>query len=363
MRFDRLKDVRRRLGHAAWQLLLQRVYPRIDATGAEEGRPFTPDYPMLPQVDSRRYGWTHYGVMIPDLPAPHRFFSIMSIVGTPGALAFDTDHALKDTPRRNATVVSGTAATHPRHFGGYSIGADCEIHDDGSVIRFGDEVEIRGAYPLYTVRAEYAGLRLELELRNTDKVSWFMKTPFYDHFSLLSQYSGQLRWRGRTQEIAGLCTFEYAACASPYQLRDRPLPPVLKLPLDFFTYQVINLDAREQLLLTRVCISGVEAVSRIYLRSLERNGVRHEAQFEVLEYREEPGIAPDGRRMRLPQRFRWTAAGEGAASLLEIEGEVDTPFTYGLGSGYVGGYRYEGRYRGRKISGRGYIEYIDRRAG
>ncbi|HSW11502.1 MAG TPA: DUF6670 family protein [Solimonas sp.] len=363
MILDRLKALRSALGRRSWELLLDRVYPLVDATGAEEGQPFPHDYAMPPHTESKRYGWTHYGVMIPDLPAPHRFFSIMSIVGTPGALAFDNDFALRDTPRRNATVVSGTAATHPAHFGSHSIGADCEMAADGSVVRFGNEVEFRGEYPRYRVRAEYAGFRLDLDIRNTDKVSWFMKTPLYDHFSLLSQYSGQLRWRGKTSEVAGLCTFEYAACSSPYLLRDRPLPPALKLPLDFFTYQIINLDPREQLLLTKVCISGATAVSRIYLRSLEQNGVRHPAEFEVLEYREEDGVAPDGRRMRLPQRFRWSAAGDDGEPLLELQGEVDTPFTFGLGSGYVGGYRYAGNYRGRKISGRGYIEYIDRLQG
>ena len=97
---------------------LRRALQLLDRADTSQGEAFSRPAMMIPHVDSRRYGWTHYGVMIPDLPAPHRFFSIMSIVGTPGALAFDTDHALKDAPRRNATVVSGTAATHPAHFGG-----------------------------------------------------------------------------------------------------------------------------------------------------------------------------------------------------------------------------------------------------
>ena len=45
--------------------------------------------------------------MIPDLPEPHRFFSTMSLIGATGSLAFDTDHALADQPRRNASVVAG----------------------------------------------------------------------------------------------------------------------------------------------------------------------------------------------------------------------------------------------------------------
>lgn len=356
-------SLRSKLGRRGWELFLGRLYPHLDATGLEEGRPIPAECPMPPYVKSKRYGWTHYGVMIPDLPAPHRFFSIMGIVGTPGALAFDTDHALQDTPRRNATVVSGTAATHPAHFGGYSIERDCEMREDGSLIRFGKEVEIAGSYPEYRVRAEYAGMRLDLEIRNTDKVSWFMKTPVYDHFSLLSQYRGELRWQGKTRELGGLCTFEYAACFSPYMLRDKPLPPALKLPLDFFTYQIINVDEKTQLLLTKVTMGGATAVSRLYVRALDRYGIRHDAELKLLEYRDEPGIAPDGRRMSLPRHFSWEVPGADGVPLLRIDCEVDTPFTYGLGSGYVGGYRYAGEYEGTPVSGRGYIEYIDRRDG
>jgi hypothetical protein len=67
---------------------------------------------LKPYHQAKHIGWTHYGVMIPELPAPHQFFSTMSVIGTPGALVFDTDHVFKDSPRNNATAVMGTAATY-----------------------------------------------------------------------------------------------------------------------------------------------------------------------------------------------------------------------------------------------------------
>jgi hypothetical protein len=342
---------------------LRRLLPLLDRADAAQGEPFARPGMLVPHTQSRFYGWTHYGVMIPDLPAPHRFFSIMSIIGTPGALAFDTDHALVDLPRHNATVVSGTAATHPRHFAGYSIPRDCEMREDGSLIRFGKEVEISGGYPNYRVRARYGGFALDMRITATDKVSWFLRNPVYDHLSLLSRYRGALSHAGETVAIEGLCTFEYAACVSPYLLRRRPLPPRFKAPLDFFTYQVINLDDGPQLLLTQYMLLGRPLATVLYARAETEHGRSwRDATFEVLEYQEQPATAPDGRGMRLPQRFRWTAR-DGASALLDIEGTVDTPFTYGLGSGYVGGYRYSGRYQGRAVAGRGYIEYIDRREG
>lgn len=349
--------------NALIDLSLTQLLRRVDRADAEQGQPFrTPDM-MVPHTGSRFYGWTHYGVMIPDLPAPHRFFSIMSIVGTPGALAFDTDHALADQPRRNATVVSGTAATHPQHFGGYSIPRDCEMAADGSRVRFGQEVDIRGSYPDFNVRAHYGDFELEIDLQCSDKVSWFMKSPIYDHLSLLAQYKGVARLGGERQDIAGLCTFEYAACVSPHLLYGRPLPRGFKLPLDFFTYHIINLDERTQLLLTYTTVWGRPAITAAYLRSLNDYSLTfHDISFEVLKEQTEDVVAPDGKTMRVPEVFRWIVKDKGKL-LLELTGTVDTPLTYGLGSGYVGGYHYEGRFQGRPIAGPGYIEYIDRRQG
>lgn len=358
-----LGRLRERAQHAVASQLVARIYPLLDGTRKSEGEPFPANYAMVPHLASRRYGWTHYGVMIPDLPAPHRFFSIMSIVGTPGARVFDTDHALKTHPRGNATVVSGTAATHPAHFDGYDLARDCEMREDGSAICFGEAVQIRGRYPRYEVRARYAGFELRIDIANTDRVAWFFKSAIYDHFSLLSEYHGEIDWQGTRTRVEGLCTFEYAAGPGLYQVRRAPLPPALKAPVDYFTYHIINLDPRTQLLLTQFGVLGVTAECRIYLRGLDRDASSHPATFEVLEERAEPGVAPDGREMSLPRRFRWTARGDDGARMLELEGVVDTPFTYGLGSGYVGGYAYRGSLEGRVIEGRGYIEYIDRRQG
>ncbi len=200
--------------------------------------------------------------MIPDLPAPHRFFSIMSVIGTPGARAFHTDHALVDSPRCNATVVSGTAATHPGHFGSYSIARDCDFSADGSRIRFGREVEITGSYPDYRVQAHWSDFALDIALTCSDHVSWFVHNPIYKHLSLYARYQGSVRLGDQRQDIAGACTFEYACCPSPYLLRDRPLPFAAKLPLDFFTYQIINLDDGQQLLMVHATVLSVRSGDR-----------------------------------------------------------------------------------------------------
>jgi len=86
----------------------------------------------------------------------------------------------------------------------------------------------------------------------------------------------------------------------------------------------------------------------------------YKAEFEVQTYQPELAVAPDGIQMKLPKTFTWQVYDQDRV-ILTINAEVDTAFTYGLGSGYVGGYTYTGQRNGEAISGRGYIEYIDRR--
>lgn len=338
------------------------VIAKLDRADAAQGKPFDRPQMMKPHLNHKFYGWTHYGVMIPDLPAPHRFFSIMSVIGTPGALAFDVDHALKTNPRNNATLVSGTAATHPNHFSGYDIPKDCVMHEDGSHIQFGNELTISGTYPRYNVNATWKDFELSLDLDCTDKVSWFVKNPVYEHLSLLTKYKGNIKHKGEVESIQGLCTFEYACCPSPYVLRNQPLPPALKLPLDFFTYQIVNLADNQQLLLTQARIKGVPIITAAYLRSCDAYSTTYrETEFTVLEYQNDLLTAPDGVQMRIPRVFRWDIS-DGGAQLMTLTCTVDTPMTYGLGSGYVGGFYYEGKHQGKPIHGNAYIEYIDRRA-
>ena len=162
----------------------------LDSADKWSARPFDEPGIMVPNVGSKRYGWTHFGVMIPDLPEPHRFFSTMSLIGATGSLAFDTDHALADQPRRNASVVAGTAASHPAHFGNYSTARDFVSRSDGSLIQFGDALTIAGGYPNYHLAGRLGGVDVDLRLTNTDKVNWFFRSPVYKHFSLLTEYRG-----------------------------------------------------------------------------------------------------------------------------------------------------------------------------
>lgn len=340
---------------------LTRGFDNADAWSA---RPFGEPDMMVPNVDSRRYGWTHYGVMIPDLPEPHRFLSAMSLIGATGSLAFDNDFALVDQPRRNASVVFGTAASHPAHFGNYSTSSDFVSRPDGSLIKFGDDLTIAGGYPHYHLTGRAGGVDVNLRLTNTDKVNWFFRNPVNKHFSLLTEYRGSVTetYSGRRTDVDGLCAFEYGVCPSVYQMRSRALPSGLKAPLDYFVYQIINLGPDDQVLLSHYCIGGAPFMTTALHRGRHRYGQRfRRADFRVERYRETHEETPYGIPMRIPATTRFTAYGDDDRPVLDVHAELDTSLTFGLGSGFVTGFRHSSTWRGQQISGRGYLEYIDRR--
>nr|WP_020665120.1 DUF6670 family protein [Amycolatopsis benzoatilytica] len=136
------------------------------------------------------------------------------------------------------------------------------------------------------------------------------------------------------------------------------MPPSCKLPVDFFTYQIMNLDDRTQLLLTDVRAPGATACRLAYLRTLDGDAVVfQDVRLEVVR-RAEPEVDPRGREMRVPDRFRWIVR-DGAEEIVSLETTLDSPRRYGHGRGYVGAYTYSEKFRQRPVSGTGYFERAD----
>ncbi|HSW13349.1 MAG TPA: DUF6670 family protein [Solimonas sp.] len=324
--------------------------------------PLPPQPRFAPHHDSQWFGSSHYGIMIPDLPAPHRFLTCAAVLGMPGLKIADVDHAVgADGPRHTAVLVHGTAAATGGAASAWSMKREMQLAPDGSHIGFGQALEFSGAYPDFRLRSRRAGFEVDLELTATGEHTWFALGPAYRHVSLLTRYRGQVVHEGQVQAVSGLCTWEHFRAISAHLGHNRLLPRALKLPCDFFTYQVINLDADTQLLLTHVEAFGRPLVTALYERRAGHGSRRlaGRLRFQVLAAQADAAMAPDGRPMTLPQRFRWVL--EGPERRLDLEAEVDTPMLWGLAAGYVGGYRWAGTRDGRPTGGRGYIEYIDQR--
>ena len=323
--------------------------------------------PMVcrPHTKGWRYGFTHYGIMVADLPAPHQFLACASMLGTSGMRAFDNDFAVdrRDGPRHTATLVHGTAVATDKPFTRYSVPHDMTLADDGSLIRFGNDLEISGVYPHYRLKSQRPEFAVDLALTATGDFNWFAKGAIYDHFSLLMRYRGTLTHQGQVTEVSGLCTYEYARLTSLHALVNRILPRRLKIPWDVFSFQVINLDADTQLLLIHTRLGGVPLFTTAYLRGVGQGGDRiaGDVQFKLLSTQTPAAFAPDGRTTTLPDTFQWLIRDASNTLIYEINATVDTPMLFGLGAGYVGGYRWQGLCHGQAASGRGYIEYIDQR--
>ena len=175
--------------------------------------PFSEPEIIRPRTEEKFYTWTHYGIFFPLLPEPHRYLNIMILLGTPGALAFDHDEITLGDPRKTATFFSSTAALDEHLLKAYIMPEETHIQENGWQIELGQEVSIEGTLPNIHLKDAYHGLKFEFDLDVTDQASWFIKTPIYDHFSLLSKFKGQLEYQGQTTLAEGLCTYEYARAA------------------------------------------------------------------------------------------------------------------------------------------------------
>lgn len=345
--------------------LEQLLPPLLNRSHQLNGSAFPPDSQTLPPAGRQR-SWVHYGVMVPDMPGAHRFFNVLSIVGTPGATVFDNDYLIKTTPRDTAYLLSATASLGGDEFRGYSIKDECHFSEDGTYLAFGKDLEISGQYPKWHLLRRFAGgSEIELHLDATPAVSYFAHVPaLYQHWSVLCNFQGEIREGGVSTPVSGLCTFEYAKGSGAYSLASSLVPESRKIPIRFFTYQIINIDAETQLLLTQVLGPYDFSIQRtLYVRSVSGATAvyTNDVHMEVTEYMESPLQTPDGHSMKVPKQLSWYASDDDGNPVLQLDCRVDTPFTYGLGAGYVSAYSYQGSFQGKAISGRGYMEYIDRR--
>lgn len=337
--------------------LVLRARPVLDSRIDASRRPYDGEPAAVPHLRSRRWAWTHLGIFMPLLPAPYRYLNTMTLVGATGTEVFDNDPMVVGDARTTSTVLSSTAYRDQTFYRGYAEGEHA-LAADGSCWAWGDQLQVDVAGDEVGLRGRYGTFEVDARLRVTDQVSYFVRTPVYQHWSRLAEYAGTVRDATGETAIGGFCTFEYARAMSPQALTRRTLPASLKLPADLFTYQVIALDEDTQLLLTDVRARGGSACRLAHVRT--RDGavdVFEDVELDVLAY--SSATDPEGRVMRVPERFRWQVRDTDGTEVLRLEGVVDAPLRYGHGPGYVSAYSYTGHFRGRAAAGSAYLEWVD----
>ncbi|MBM7365775.1 DUF6670 family protein [Gordonia hydrophobica] len=336
--------------------ILVRARPLLDSRRSASVRPFDDSAIMRPEVDSTLWGWTHYGFFIPDLPEPFRYVNTMTLIGATGTRIFDNGVIAAQDARKNATVFGSTAYGNHHHYRAYDAERDCDFAVDGSRLRWGDDLSIECAHPEYRVSGRYESFSIDLTLQATDQVSYFVRTPIYQHFSVLAPYRGTVTSGGESVAVEGLGTVEYARSVSPQVFRSTAIGPGLRLPVDFFTYQVVPLNSTTQLLLTDVRANGTTACRLAQIRRSTGGPaeIAEDVQFQVVEYQPELLADTAGVPMRVPAVMRWDVGGRG-----HLDCVVDAPMRTGHGRGFSSAYSFTGEWDGEKVAGSAYLEWID----
>lgn len=322
------------------------------------------EFELSPHVYYKRFGSTHYGIMVPDLPEPLRYLSWASVIGYIGFAITDSEYKISlDGKGDTASLVHGTAlSTSDDAYQTYSIKRDLTFQRKPFSVQFKNHTSLTQHGNNYLLETDRDDLKVELILEPTRAITWFAHSELYKHFSTLMRYKGCITQQGIKKNVDGICTLESWKAVSTSLLRNTWLVENIQLPVKIFSYQVINIDEKQQLLLVFVCYQDQPIITSVYYRHVDGTSIQYngEAHFEVMELKHKPEITPDGFLMDVPKSFAWSAY-HNDKKILDINANVDTEYCYGLAAGFVSAYQWQGEFCDQKVSGRGYLEYIDRR--
>ena len=195
-------------------------------------------------------------------------------------------------------------------------------------------------------------LQVDLNIETQPIIHQFnrLKIGIYDHWSLLCQCQGSIQYKNQTFDVNHQGAFEYARAINvPY------------LPICFYTYQLIQLKNKQQLLLVQLKNQFNQMIhSRMYLRSVDQEEtIFIDEQVNVYVHRVYPKVTmPNQQEMYLPREFEWKV--QHAEYDVHLYGQSRGDFKFGLGTGYVGSFCYQLTINNEVEEGSaGYCEYID----
>jgi hypothetical protein len=105
------------------------VIAQINRTRDLNRRPF--DRATSVATPHGRWGIVHFGIMVPNLPDPFRFFDAIVILGTARAPVFGKRSLAAGDPDDSAWILTGSAVI-PNGFEQYSITHQCDLSDAGT---------------------------------------------------------------------------------------------------------------------------------------------------------------------------------------------------------------------------------------
>lgn len=326
-----------------------------DAAHRASHEPFDHSLDLLPHTAlSRRYGWSHHGLMLPNLPDPHRYLSLMVMSGTTGLQAFDFPHeAAPDDPQDIivASASSGAENAYAREV--LSIERDGRFARDHA--EFGTLATISGTHPDFEIRLHAGDLDARVTMRCRPETTWFVRSPVWRHIGHVGRYEGEVTHRGVVTPVSGVGNLEYARSVSPYAVLRRASRR--RLPLQWFSYHVVDVPGERQILFTQLGAFGAIVETNVIFRSMDGTPDRkvHGGYHRVLETDDAPTVDAYGNARLLPRTFEFGCDG------MTVVGTYDCPQRFAIGRGYISGYTAKVILDGEEFATRGYSEHIDER--
>jgi hypothetical protein len=239
---------------------------------------------------------------------------------------------------------------------------------------FGTEAQlsgkIQGTWPHYQLHFHSPATGIKFDLRyQGEGVIWWADLPFFTYFATLGRFTGTITYAEtpgteRIYDLAGRGGFEHGFARKPFNFDAfwRPIKGLQKL-----TPSLRPVRYHYELFLDEAALQGGFMHVRAFgITWRNRGGVCAQGSYRELhnvevEYLDdpEPDLLPLGPGVP-PAKFyrRWKVRADTAAGRLEYIGVREWPPARIASNMMYYNFSYTGTYQGKRLSGRGYGEYL-----
>lgn len=292
----------------------------------------------------------YQGLILPNLPAPLRYFNYISLVGQPRIPICYNAHTITTSAIDTATVLVSNSQHSEGHLKTYSIRRQCEF--DSEQYKFDKTDLIEWKIPkihLHRLDLEMGcdlTIHISENISNNSALQWGVS----DYWSTLCLCEGEVFYKGQKYQVEGLGRFKHArALHLPF------------LSLCFYTCQIINLNETTQLAFSQIRNQwNIILCSRLDIQEFGKPVESFTEDVNLHIHRVYPKVrTPNGKEMYLPREFSWQCKKNGKI-IFELYAQSRGDYKFGLAAGYVGSFQYQLSWNEQCLQGEGgYCEYID----
>ncbi|MEG0746645.1 MAG: hypothetical protein RR509_09840 [Acinetobacter sp.] len=291
----------------------------------------------------------YQALILPNLPEPFHYLNFISLIGQPRIPICYNASAITTTAIDTATVLVTSGLSTIGHLKSYSAKEQCQLEQDR--YQFLDVDQIQVDFPNYYFKRIDEELSCQLtvniraEIENHSALHWGVG----DYWYARCKCEGEITYKKQKYQIEAQGILKHArAIYLPF------------IAFHFFTYQVIQVNANLQIILSELRNQWNNIVfSRIEIQSNEQRSILYDHQVVLDITRVYPKVqTPNGREMYLAREFMWQYQ-EKNQIIFQLKAQSRGDYKFGLGAGYVGSFNYELIWNNENHKGSGYCEYID----